>query len=40
MVHSFNEAAIRSYEKCGFVKEGAKREAHWSQARYYDINLM
>ena len=33
---SFNERAIRSYEKAGFVHEGRLREAVWRDGRYWD----
>ena len=33
-VHSFNERAIRCYEKCGF-----KRCGHWPDSWYHDGKL-
>jgi len=35
-VFSFNERAIRSYEKAGFVVEGRAREAIWRGGRFWD----
>jgi RimJ/RimL family protein N-acetyltransferase len=35
-VFSFNERAIRSYEKVGFAVEGRAREAIWRDGRYWD----
>ena len=35
-VFSFNERAIRSYEKAGFRIEGRLREAIWRDGRYWD----
>jgi RimJ/RimL family protein N-acetyltransferase len=35
-VFEFNERAIRSYEKCGFVTEGRAREAIFRDGRYWD----
>lgn len=35
-----NAAAIRSYEKAGFVIEGRQREHAWVRASYEDIVLM
>lgn len=39
-VHDFNERAIRSYEKCGFKKEGVLRNELYRDGRYYDIIVM
>lgn len=36
-VYSFNERAIRSYEKCGFKREGALRQELFRNGKYYDI---
>jgi len=36
-VYSFNERAIKSYEKCGFKREGVLREEIFRDGRYYDI---
>jgi RimJ/RimL family protein N-acetyltransferase len=35
-VFEFNERAIRSYEKCGFVAEGRAREAIHRDGRFWD----
>ena len=35
-VFSFNERAIRSYQKVGFAIEGRSREAIWRDGRYWD----
>ena len=35
-VFSFNERAIRSYQKSGFVPEGRAREAIWRGGRFWD----
>ncbi|HEY6057598.1 MAG TPA: GNAT family protein, partial [Candidatus Limnocylindrales bacterium] len=35
-VFSFNERAVRSYRKVGFVIEGRAREAIWRDGRYWD----
>ncbi|MBS1673506.1 MAG: GNAT family N-acetyltransferase [Actinobacteria bacterium] len=35
-----NRAAIRSYQKCGFVEEGRLREHAWVRGGYEDIVLM
>ncbi|WP_052460531.1 GNAT family N-acetyltransferase [Microbacterium gorillae] len=35
-----NAAAIRSYEKCGFVTEGRRREHAWVRGSYEDIIVM
>jgi RimJ/RimL family protein N-acetyltransferase len=35
-VFSFNERAIRSYEKVGFVVEGRAREAIFRDGRFWD----
>ena len=35
-VFAFNERAIRSYRKAGFVTEGRAREAIWRDGRYWD----
>lgn len=39
-VYSFNERAIKSYEKCGFVKEGVLREALFKSGKYHDEVVM
>lgn len=40
MVHGDNPRAIKSYEKVGFVHEGAVREALLREGRYVDIIRM
>ncbi len=35
-----NERAIRSFEKCGFRREGLEKESTYSDGRYRDIVLM
>ena len=35
-VFEFNERAIRSYEKSGFIIEGRAREAIWRDGRFWD----
>jgi RimJ/RimL family protein N-acetyltransferase len=39
-VHSNNKRAIRSYEKCGFVHEGALRQAVYQHGKYQDLLFM
>jgi RimJ/RimL family protein N-acetyltransferase len=39
-VYETNVAAIRLYEKAGFVLEGRRREAHFWAGRYVDILRM
>jgi len=39
-VYSFNERAIRSYEKCGFKVEGVLRQEIFRDGRYYDEMIM
>ena len=36
IVYSFNEPAIRSYEKCGFKAEGCLRQEIYKDGKYYD----
>lgn len=36
-VYSFNERAIKSYEKCGFKREGVLRKEIFRDGRYFDI---
>jgi len=36
-VYSNNARGIRCYEKCGFTREGAKREARWWGGRWWDV---
>lgn len=39
-VFEFNQRAVRSYEKVGFVHEGVRREALMRKGQYYDIYVM
>lgn len=39
-VYSFNERAIKSYEKCGFKKEGVLRQEIFRNGKYYDTIVM
>ena len=39
-VYSFNERAMKSYKKCGFVKEGALRQELYKDGKYHDIVVM
>lgn len=39
-VFDFNAAAIRCYEKCGFVREGVLREEIFRDGAYRDVVLM
>lgn len=39
-VFSFNERAIKCYEKCGFTKEGVLREEIFSDGKYHDDIVM
>lgn len=39
-VYSFNERAIKSYLKCGFVKEGILRQEIYKDGKYYDAIIM
>jgi RimJ/RimL family protein N-acetyltransferase len=39
-VHDFNERAQKAYKKLGFVEEGRKREALYSDGKYHDEILM
>ncbi|KAH8928968.1 acyl-CoA N-acyltransferase, partial [Atractiella rhizophila] len=32
----WNDAAIHIYKKCGFVEEGRRREAVWSEGKWWD----
>lgn len=38
-VFSFNTAAIRSYEKCGFSQEGILRNEIFRFGKFYDLVL-
>lgn len=39
-VFSFNARAIKSYEKCGFIKEGVMRRELFRDGKYHDIVTM
>lgn len=39
-VYSFNTRAIKSYEKCGFKKEGILRQEIFRDGKYYDEIVM
>ncbi|GMQ58838.1 GNAT family protein [Vallitalea sediminicola] len=39
-VYSFNDRAMRCYEKCGFKKEGVLRQELYREGRYHDIIAM
>lgn len=39
-VYSFNERAIKSYEKCGFKKEGVLRQEIFRDGKYHDTVVM
>jgi RimJ/RimL family protein N-acetyltransferase len=39
-VYEFNVRGIRSYEKCGFKKEGALRDDRFSRGKYHDTIIM
>ncbi len=39
-VYDFNLRGIRSYEKCGFKREGVQREFRFLDGRYHDSVLM
>lgn len=39
-VYETNPRAIRSYEKCGFVHEGRKRQAMYKDGQFFDILIM
>jgi RimJ/RimL family protein N-acetyltransferase len=39
-VYDFNVRGIKSYEKCGFTREGVQRELRFLDGRYHDSVLM
>lgn len=39
-VHEDNHAALRCYEKAGFLREGVKRNAYFSEGRFRDVVMM
>ena len=40
LVYSYNQRAIKSYEKIGFVHEGTRRQALFRDGHYHDIRIM
>lgn len=40
VVYSFNERAIKCYEKCGFQKEGIHRQEAYKDGKYHDEIVM
>lgn len=39
-VYAFNERAVKSYEKCGFVKDGTLRQEIFRDGKYHDEYIM
>jgi RimJ/RimL family protein N-acetyltransferase len=39
-VYEYNQRAIRSYEKAGFVLEGKLRQARYQAGKYHDEYIM
>jgi len=39
-VLAFNDGAIASYRKCGFVQEGCERNSCWLDGQWYDETIM
>ena len=39
-VHMDNQAAVRCYEKAGFVLEGVKRHAYWADGCFGNVGIM
>jgi RimJ/RimL family protein N-acetyltransferase len=39
-VYDFNQRGVRSYEKCGFKKEGVLREDRYMEGKYHDTIIM
>jgi RimJ/RimL family protein N-acetyltransferase len=39
-VYDFNERAIASYHKCGFVEEARRRRDIYREGRYVDVVMM
>ncbi len=35
-----NPRALRSFEKCGFVREGRERQAHYQDGRFWDVHVL
>ncbi len=40
VVFSFNQAALRCYEKCGFVREGVLKQEIYRDGAYHDVIQM
>lgn len=40
VVFDFNEAALRCYEKCGFVREGLLKQEIYREGAYHDVVMM
>lgn len=36
----FNQAALRCYEKCGFIREGTLRDQVFREGKYHDVIVM
>jgi RimJ/RimL family protein N-acetyltransferase len=39
-VFDYNQRAIKSYEKCGFKREGVLREDHFARGKYHNTIVM
>lgn len=39
-VFDFNEAALRCYEKCGFIREGLLKQEIYREGAYHDVVMM
>jgi len=39
-VYGYNEAAVRLFERCGFVREGVRRRAYWRFDAWQDSVLL
>lgn len=35
-----NPRALHCFEKCGFLREGIEREAHYQDGRFWDVHLL
>ncbi len=40
VVFDFNQAALRCYEKCGFVREGVLKQEMYRDGAYHDVILL
>lgn len=40
VVFDFNEAALRCYEKCGFIREGLLKQEIYREGAYHDVVMM